>query len=336
MALKKINFITGHDSIEVDNYYLSLTPGGKGVVGNYQFLFNQNLESYDYIVIFEQLSKVLETTISVNNIIFVAGEATSIKRYSKKFLRQFGHVITCQETIEHKSKFLKSPGHSWFSKKTYDELLHTTVVKKTKLLSIVVSNKAYTEGHRHRLEFCLKLKERLGDQVDFFGRGFKEFEDKWETIAPYKYSIAIENTVEEHWVTEKIGDCFTSHTFPFYVGAPNIGNYYNSKSFVLLDLNDFEASVDKILNITSDGEHYNNHLEYLVKAKHDYINKHSIIPMISLFIDRELKKDVSHSKSIVSKLIPEHRKTYKGRLIISGLIKKFKASIKTLFDQKHD
>ena len=45
---------------------------------------------------------------------------------------------------------------------------------KTKLLSIVVSNKTFTKGHRDRLEFCLKLKERLGDKVDLFGNTEKK------------------------------------------------------------------------------------------------------------------------------------------------------------------
>lgn len=325
MALKKINFITGHDTLSVNNYYLSLTPNGKGVMNGYQFFFNQDIEDYDYIVIFEKLSRPLQTSIPVEKIIFVAGEASSIKKYRKKFLRQFGHIITCQKSMKHKSKFLRSPGHTWFSKRTYDELLNTTVVKKTKLLSIVVSNKKFTHGHRQRLEFCLKLKRRLGDQVDFFGRGFNEFDDKWEAIAPYKYSIAIENSNENHWVTEKIGDCFTSHTFPFYIGAPNIEDYYDPRSFVLIDFNDFEGSIEKILNIISDDEHYDNHLDYLLQAKYDYINNHSIIPMVCKFIDNEVNKDGDIKKNTVIKLFPEHILKYKIRFRISKLIQKLKA-----------
>lgn len=330
MVIKKINFITGHDSLEVDNYYLGLTPGKKGIVGNYQFFFNQDLKSYDYLVVFEKLLKPVEASIPLKNTIFVAGEATSIKRYKNKFLLQFGHVITCQQALEHSSKYLKSPGHTWFSKKTYDDLANTAEVKKTKLLSIVVSNKEITMGHRKRLQFCLELKRRLGDKVDLFGRGFNQFDDKWEAIAPYKYSIAIENSVEEHWVTEKIGDCFTSHTFPFYIGAPNIRDYYDPKSFSLIDFNDFEGSIEKILSIINDDDHYDNHLKYLQKAKYDYINNHSILPMVCTFIDNEINKGESHSESAVLRLVPEQGPAYKAWLRISKLIERVKIFLTAL------
>jgi hypothetical protein len=286
MKSKKIKFFTGHDSVDVDNYYLSLTPGSKGFFNGYHFSFNQNVDDYDFIVVFDGLYEPINVNIPKEKIIFVAGEPTSIKNYDQSFLDQFGHIITCQNKINHKSVFLKSPGHTWFSKKTYDQLTEINYVRKSKLISIVASNKIFTKGHKDRFEFCLKLKERLGDKVDLFGRGFNEFDDKWEVIAPYKYSIAIENSVEDNWVTEKLGDCYTSHTFPFYMGAPNIEEYYNSESYELIDINNFDESLSKILKVVNDPSHYDSHLESLKEAKHAYLNKHSLIPMVCNFIDK--------------------------------------------------
>ncbi len=319
MNSKKIKFYTGHDSLEVNNYYLGLTPNAKGQFNNFQFFFNEDVKDYDYIVVFEKLYRKIDTSIPLDKIIFVAGEATSIKKYEQNFLDQFGHIITCQERIQHKSKFLKSPGHSWFSKKTYDELLNTTTIEKTKLLSIVVSNKTGTKGHRDRLAFCLKLKERLGDKVDLFGRGFNEFDDKWEVIAPYKYSIAIENSVEDHWVTEKIGDCYTSHTFPFYMGAPNIEKYYNPNSYELIDIHDFEKSLITIMGTINDFEHYQNHLEFLKESKNDYINKHSIIPMVCSFITNKLDEAEDRSKKQLLTISPEKANFFQNIKILKFL-----------------
>jgi hypothetical protein len=324
MNSKIIKFYTGHDSSEVNNYYLSLTPNSKGQFNNFQFFFNEDIKYYDYIVVFEKLSKEIDASIPLDKIIFVAGEATSIKKYDQFFLDQFGHVITCQKRIQHKSKFLKSPGHSWFSKKTYDELLNTTTIEKTKLLSIVVSNKALTKGHKDRLSFCLKLKDQLGDKVDLFGRGFNEFDDKWEVIAPYKYSIAIENSVEDHWVTEKIGDCYTSHTFPFYMGAPNIKNYYNPNSYELIDINDFEKSLTTIMGVINDPDHYSNHLEFLKEAKYDYINKHSIIPMVCDFINNTLDKSSHQLKNEQFTISPEKSNFFQKIKKIESLNKWYK------------
>ena len=305
MSLKKIKFYTGHESTEVDNYYLDLTPNGDGKFNNFHFFFNKEIKDYDYIVIFEGLHKKIDASIPLDKIIFVAGEATAIKKYDQSFLNQFGHVITSQKRLQHRSKFLKSPGHSWFSKKSYGELLKIHHVEKTKLLSIVVSNKAHSKGHKDRIAFCLKLKNYFGNKVDLFGKGFNDFDDKWQVIAPYKYSIAIENCIEDHWVTEKIGDCFTSHTFPFYNGAPNIHDYYNSKSFELIDIYNFEKSLKNIIKVIDDPGHYNSHLKYLKEAKSEYLNKISIIPMICNFINTNIDDSMSGSENTKMKIYPE-------------------------------
>lgn len=311
--MKIVNFKTNNESHDIKEQLLRLTNGSSGVFNNYKFYFNEELDYYDYLVVFDTLTSKLIVKTSKEKTIFIAGESTSIRSYNQKFINQFGHIITCQNRINHKSKFLKSPGHAWFSKKSYDELMNLEYIPKTKLLSIVVSNKATTKGHRDRLDFCLKLKEKFGDKVDLFGRGFNEFDDKWDVIAPYKYSIAIENSIEEHWITEKLGDCYTSHTFPLYMGAPNVNEYYNSKSYELVDIYDFKKSLKKIESILNDNSHYEQHLEYLKKAKYDYLNKHSIIPMICNFINEYHSDDVNncyieectiypHSNNILQKI----------------------------------
>jgi len=326
--MKKIVFITGHDSNVVNKRYLNLTPNGKGKFKNCQFFFNELIRDYDYIVVLEQLKKRLDISISSDRLIFIAGEGSSIKKYKKKFLDQFGHVITCQTRIKHNSKLIRSPGHSWFfTKKTYDELLNTTKIEKTKSLSIIVSNKTMTKGHRNRLLFCLKLKKRLGNRVDLFGRGFKEFDDKWDMIAPYKYSVAIENSIEDHWITEKLTDCFASHTYPFYVGAPNAKDYYNSNSFAVIDIEDFEKSVTTILNILDDPKHYEKHLKFVKDSKIRYLNKHSVIPMVCNFINERLDNLDNKTKSSLLKIFPENR----GYLHTNKMIKKVKRYLRYFF-----
>ncbi len=78
------------------------------------------------------------------------------------------------------------------------------------------------------------LKEILGDQLDFYGRGIRDIQDKWEAIVPYRYHIAIENSEVEHYWTEKLADSFLGGAFPFYIGAPNIHAYFEPSSLCLL------------------------------------------------------------------------------------------------------
>lgn len=277
-------FLTGHNSPKVNQYYLNLTPGGRGIFGNYKFYFNESVSDCDYVVVFEGLYEEVEICIPPDKVIFVAGEASSIKKYDKNFVNQFGHIITCQDRIQHRSKHLISPGHTWFSHKSFDEIINIGNVPKTNLISIVVSDKICTKGHRERLKFCRRLKDHFGDVIDIFGRGNKEFDDKWDVLSPYRYSVAIENSIEPHWITEKLGDCYTAHTFPFYAGAPNVGDYYNPRSCQLIDLNDFDWSVNIIEKIINSPSHYDEHLEFLKRAKLDYLTKNSLIPMICRFL----------------------------------------------------
>ena len=93
----------------------------------------------------------------------------------------------------------------------------------------------------------------------------------------------------ERWVTEKLGDCYTSHTFPFYYGAPNVDAYYNPMSYELIDITDFDGTLKRIQQILNNEKHYEKHLQYLIEAKCDYLNKHSMLPMICNVINKNIK-----------------------------------------------
>ncbi|MFX7025309.1 hypothetical protein ABTI08_20660, partial [Acinetobacter baumannii] len=81
--------------------------------------------------------------------------------------------------IQGKNVIHHQNANPWFIEKDYDELVELKPFRKTKLMSIVSSDKAFTEGHRKRLDFAKKIKEYFGDSVDLFGRGLNPFEKKW-------------------------------------------------------------------------------------------------------------------------------------------------------------
>ena len=74
------------------------------------------------------------------------------------------------------------------------------IYDKTKMISMIASNKNMCEGHRKRLEWI----ERLKDQVDFYGRGFPtEITLKEEGLCDYMFSIAIENASYETYLQRR-------------------------------------------------------------------------------------------------------------------------------------
>lgn len=302
--MPKIKLTTYDYDPLIKERFSEYTPNQSKRWRDFEFFLNEKMDSCDYWVVFDYLPQKDSTMCQNKNTIFIAGESSSIKRYNQKFLNQFAHVITCQRRIKCPEVHYMAPGHSWFSKKSYDELINNNKMIKNKLLSVVVSNKSGTPGHKKRLEFCLNLKKYFGDKIDIFGRGINGFNDKWDVLAPYKYSIAIENSVEQDWMTEKIGDCFTSLTFPLYYGCPNINDYYSPNSYELIDIDDFEKSCKIIENIINSKKHYDQHLNSLIESKNRYMNEHCLIPLIANFIKNNYKEiEGSTAKKIT--LMPE-------------------------------
>ena len=104
------------------------------------------------------------------------------------------------------------------------------IYNKTKLCSMISSNKQLCDGHNFRLEWV----DRLKTQVDLFGSGIRPFVKKEEALCDYMFSVTIENSSYETYWSEKILDCFTSGTIPIYHGSPDIDEFFNPDGIIKL------------------------------------------------------------------------------------------------------
>ena len=104
---------------------------------------------------------------------------------------------------------------------------------------MISSNKKMCEGHKLRLEWI----DRIGDQLDLYGRGFNEIINKEEGLCDYMFSVAIENGQYETYFTEKLLDCFATGTIPVYLGAPDIEKHFNADGIITLS-DEFDVSED--------------------------------------------------------------------------------------------
>lgn len=117
--------------------------------------------------------------------------------------------------------------------------------KKTKNISMVSSDKRTCELHRIRYDLAKYLDEK--DQVDCFGT-FKGSRIKiWDSLGEYRYSIVIENEIDDYWITERICNCFASMTVPIYIGSPKIGKFFNLDGIICISSNDI-SSIDEIIS----------------------------------------------------------------------------------------
>lgn len=73
----------------------------------------------------------------------------------------------------------------------------------------------------------------------------------------YKFVISIENTYNKDHITEKIVNAFLGNSIPIYKGAPNIGDYFNTESFINLNkYNSFNAAIKKIIELDKNEDKY--------------------------------------------------------------------------------
>lgn len=265
------------------------TPLNDGVWGDYIFKIDDNLTECDFWVVYGD-DKIVEQTVRCpkSNTYFIPGESVNTSpTYSQQFLAQFAHLITMQTHLRHPSIIHTHNANPWFVGKSFSELMSlTSPPEKTRLLSVVSSNKAFTDGHRKRLEFVEVLKQHFGDQVDVFGRGIRDFDDKWEVLAPYKYTIAIENDSVDYWVTEKYFDCVYAYSYPFFYGCPNLDTMVPPKSFQRIDLERPEEAVEKIKKGITDN-YFETRLSDTIEARRVGLTKHNLFPFLVDIFERQ-------------------------------------------------
>lgn len=105
------------------------------------------------------------------------------------------------------------------------------IYKKTKLISMISSNRTICQGHYYRQEIYNLVMNR----VDCYGRGRNEIPCKTLGLKDYMFSIAMENTIIDTYYTEKILDCFLLGTVPIYWGTKNINKIFDEKGIIFFN-----------------------------------------------------------------------------------------------------
>lgn len=301
------------------------TPNNHGVWENVKFFIKDELPEYDFWVVLDEVENIEQIICPKNNTLLVTLEPPTFRTYPNKYINQFYQVVTCHRYFSHKNILFNQQGHPWHIKKTYDELIHAHSPKKTKKLSIIASNKDFSRTHKARYEFALALKKHFKSDIDLFGRGINDIDDKWDALKDYKYSIAIENLNLDDWLTEKLPDCLLAETFPFYFGCPNIQKYFSQNSYALIDIYDFNKSIKIINEIISNPNHYDLHLQYIREAKKKYLNNLSLFPLLTQMIYKQINSSTHKTSKKILKTI------YPARKYSNGLIERYYNLSKGLF-----
>ncbi len=135
-------------------------------------------------------------------------------------------IITCDKRLVESGRgyiYGITNGAPWVQ----DKQIHP----KTKLISMISSNKTYVHGHKRRIGFVQKYR----DQVDLYGRGFQDLARKEDGLRDYMFSIAVENASYSNYFTEKLTDCFACGTIPIFYGGHEITEYFNEDGIIFMD-----------------------------------------------------------------------------------------------------
>ncbi len=111
------------------------------------------------------------------------------------------------------------------------------IYDKSKLVSMVCSDKLMCPGHHYRHSVMKQLKDM---KVDLYGAAAgKPFEKSIDAIAPYMFHICMENSAADSgYFTEKVLNTFCVGTIPVFWGhTPSLYKFFNPDGVIELPPN---------------------------------------------------------------------------------------------------
>ena len=112
------------------------------------------------------------------------------------------------------------------------------------------------EGHKLRHKLISFDKSHTNQLLTPLGRAYEQFDDMVTALAPFRYSVVIENCIEPQYFTEKISNCLACKTIPIYWGHESGKQYFDTSYWFFF--NALEDGSEKI-KFASSGEHIVSH-----------------------------------------------------------------------------
>lgn len=111
------------------------------------------------------------------------------------------------------------------------------IYPKTKICSMICSEKKMCLGHIYRQQ----VAEIYIGEVDIYGgflgspktgEKYDGFYKKENALKDYMFSIVIQNSLNSHFFTEHLTDCFAYGTIPIYLGDNEINKFFNGNGIL--------------------------------------------------------------------------------------------------------
>jgi hypothetical protein len=293
------------DNSTEDQLYQS--PTGSNRVLNCNFYFKDeeildNKTKIDFVVIFNRAkpSRLLKK-ININNTLLLANEPVCVHKYNQKYLGQFRHVFVSDPGYKGTNKQKGMMVAPWtvgqarfkngFINKSHKEItfqeLKKKIFNKTKLISVIETNKRLCEEHYIRDRIISVLKQNFPNEIDSFGRDSNFVFDKLDALKEYYYHICISNYWGKDHIDDRIYDPLIAQCNPIYLGADNIQDYFGTK-FYQINPYDMNYNINLVRNIINK----KNHSFEFSKQRDMVFDKYNYFFFLAEFIKNNYVKDI--------------------------------------------
>jgi len=268
------------------------TPDGMGIWDGIQFR-EDACGPADYIIVTGTIRKTEQVYCDPTRIWLLTHEPPNEIFWRHHLGPKCVHmVLTSDERLKGSRYRHCHPALPWHVNYNYDWLKDARVPAKTANLSWITSSKSNFEGHRTRMGFLNAIRTKINFHL--YGYGFQPLQNKWDGLAPYRYSLAVENFSNPYYWSEKIADCFLSWTMPIYYGCTRIADYFPKESFVQIDIKAPERALE-IIRETISSDRWMRHRDAIHEARHRVLEKHQLFPFLSRKIQEWENSHPRHS-----------------------------------------
>ncbi len=260
------------------------SPTGTWQWGSVRFT-DEPVEQCDFLFVFTEPTEVVHATCPASRVwLFVEEPPVRYWRYLKHNFPQFARVYGCDH---HASCGHYVPGHPvlpWHVDRSHAQLIDMAPPKKSRALSWITSNEMLWPGQCKRMQFLNNIAGRV--PFDLYGKGFKTISSKWQGIASYRYSLAIENYAGPDYWTEKLADCFLAWTMPIYFGCTNITDYFPDEAMIRIDIDDPDAA--HIINDAIKSNLWQKHRDAIGHARDLVLNQYQPFPTMTRLVEADV------------------------------------------------
>jgi hypothetical protein len=202
--------------------------------------------------------------------IFINLEPESIIK-TERFLidnyKKFKFILTFNKNVLNKCRNAVKYifGTTWIREADY---LAVDLLKKEYKISMMCGRKQMAVGHTLRLQLYFNQslfvkypitfwRSSAGQLLDEVVPGAnpllgRDQGDKIAMFETYQFHFAIENSRQHNYFSEKLIDCLLTKTIPIYYGAPNIGDFFDTRGWIILEDVDLNLVQRKLTALSPD------------------------------------------------------------------------------------